>query len=42
MGVTAKALAKAIPNAQYRVIEGQGHDVAAEAIAPTLIEFFNS
>ncbi len=37
---TALALAKAIPNAQYRVLEGQTHDVAAEAIAPVLVEFF--
>ncbi len=37
---TAQALAKAIPHAQYRVLEGQTHDVAAEAIAPVLVEFF--
>jgi pimeloyl-ACP methyl ester carboxylesterase len=34
------ALAKAIPNAQYRILEGQPHEVAAAAIAPVLIEFF--
>jgi pimeloyl-ACP methyl ester carboxylesterase len=39
---TAKALAKAIPHAQYRTLEGQTHEVAAEAIAPVLVEFFNS
>ncbi len=39
---TALALAKAIPHAQHRTIEGQGHDVASEAIAPVLVEFFTS
>ena len=37
---TAMALAKAIPNAQHRTLEGQTHEVAAEALAPVLIEFF--
>lgn len=37
---TAKALAKAIPHAQYRTLEGQTHEVASEALAPVLIEFF--
>jgi hypothetical protein len=36
------ALAKAIPNAQHRTLEGQTHEVAAEAIAPVLVEFFTS
>jgi pimeloyl-ACP methyl ester carboxylesterase len=40
MRETAVALAKAIPNAQHRVLEGQTHEVAAEAIAPVLVEFF--
>jgi pimeloyl-ACP methyl ester carboxylesterase len=35
-----KTLAKAIPHAQYRVLEGQTHEVKPEAIAPALIEFF--
>lgn len=39
---TARALAKAIPNATYRVLEGQTHDVAPDVIAPVLIEFFQS
>jgi pimeloyl-ACP methyl ester carboxylesterase len=39
---TAQALADAIPNAQYRTLEGQGHDVSGEALAPVLTEFFNS
>jgi pimeloyl-ACP methyl ester carboxylesterase len=40
--VTAKALADAIPNAQHRTLEGQTHEVAAEALAPVLIEFFEA
>jgi pimeloyl-ACP methyl ester carboxylesterase len=42
MHVTATALAKAIPNAQHRTLEGQTHEVASEAVAPVLIEFFKS
>ncbi len=42
MHVTAVALAKAMPNAQHRTLEGQTHEVAAEAIAPVLVEFFTS
>ena len=42
MRTTALALAKAIPNAQHRTLEGQTHEVAAEAIAPVLIEFFQA
>lgn len=37
---TAKALANAIPNAQHRTLDGQTHEVAAEALAPVLIDFF--
>jgi pimeloyl-ACP methyl ester carboxylesterase len=37
---TAQALKKAIPNSQLRVLEGQTHDVQAEALAPVLKEFF--
>ena len=40
MHITAVALANAIPNAQHRTLEGQTHEVAAEAIAPVLVEFF--
>ncbi len=40
MHETALALAKAIPNAQQRTLEGQKHEVAAEVIAPVLVEFF--
>ena len=42
MHVTAVALAKAIPNAQHRTLEGQTHEVESEALAPVLIEFFKS
>lgn len=40
MHTTAKALAKAIPNAHHQTLEGQTHEVSAEALAPVLIEFF--
>jgi len=36
----AEALARVLPNAQRRTLEGQTHDVAPEAIAPVLEEFF--
>jgi pimeloyl-ACP methyl ester carboxylesterase len=42
MHITATTLANAIPNAQHRTLEGQGHEVVAEAIAPMLVEFFNA
>jgi pimeloyl-ACP methyl ester carboxylesterase len=34
----AKALVADMPNAAYRVLEGQDHAVAAEALAPVLVE----
>jgi pimeloyl-ACP methyl ester carboxylesterase len=37
---TANALAKAIPNAQHRTLEGQPHDVNLDVLAPVLVEFF--
>lgn len=37
---TALTLSKAIPNAEFRTIEGQTHAVSSEAIAPILAEFF--
>src|SRR5687768_14679915 len=40
MHITAMALANAIPDSQHRTLEGQTHEVAAEALAPVLIEFF--
>lgn len=42
MHETAQALQASMPNAQWRVLEGQTHDVAPDAIAPLLIEFFQS
>ncbi len=39
---TATALAKAIPHAQHRTLEGQTHDVNLEVLAPVLVEFFNA
>lgn len=40
MREAVRALARAIPGAEYRTLEGQTHDVAAEAIAPVLTSFF--
>jgi pimeloyl-ACP methyl ester carboxylesterase len=37
----AQTTANNIPNAQYRIVEGQTHEVAAEAIAPVLKEWFS-
>jgi len=42
MRTTAKALADAIPDGQYRTLEGQTHDVSADVLAPVLVEFFTS
>ena len=41
MRVSAVRIAKAIPNARRRTIEGQGHNASPEAVAPVLIEFFS-
>jgi pimeloyl-ACP methyl ester carboxylesterase len=41
MHTTAAALANAIPHGQHRVLVGQTHEVASEALAPVLIEFFS-
>ena len=38
----AEAIAAALPNAQRRTLEGQTHDVAPDALAPVLREFFAS
>jgi uncharacterized protein YndB with AHSA1/START domain/pimeloyl-ACP methyl ester carboxylesterase len=35
-----RSLASALPNAQYRTLEGQTHAVKARAHAPALVEFF--
>ncbi len=37
---TATRLAKAIPHAQHRTLEGQPHDVDRNVLAPLLVEFF--
>ncbi len=39
MRVTGEALARAIPHAQHRTLEGQSHDVDVKVLAPVLIEF---
>ncbi|RIH82545.1 putative hydrolase [Calidithermus terrae] len=41
MHVTALALAEAIPNARHLTLDGQTHEVTAEALAPVLVEFFS-
>ncbi len=38
--LAAKAIASQIPGAQYRVLEGQRHDVSPEVLARVLEEFF--
>jgi pimeloyl-ACP methyl ester carboxylesterase len=38
----ALAAAAALPNAQHRILDGQGHDIAPDAIAPVIIEFFTA
>src|SRR5258708_1616100 len=35
-----KAAADALPTAAYRTLDGQTHDVAPDALAPVLVEFF--
>jgi hypothetical protein len=35
-----EALAEALPNGEFRLLAGQGHDVAPDVIAPVLVEFF--
>lgn len=42
MRASADRIGQAIPNARRSTIEGQGHDVNPEAIAPVLIEFFST
>jgi pimeloyl-ACP methyl ester carboxylesterase len=40
--ITAQALTESIPNAKHCTLKGQTHNVAAEALAPVLIEFFTN
>jgi pimeloyl-ACP methyl ester carboxylesterase len=42
MRETAEKLARVIPHARRCTLEGQTHEVAAEALAPVLIEFFEA
>jgi pimeloyl-ACP methyl ester carboxylesterase len=41
METSATALAKAIPHAQHKTLQGQSHDVNLEVLAPVLVEFFS-
>lgn len=42
MHTTAVTLANAMPKGQHRTLEGQTHEVASEALAPVLVEFFKA
>ncbi len=42
MRVAAEALAEAMPQGEHRTLAGQTHEVAAEALAPVLVEFFKA
>jgi pimeloyl-ACP methyl ester carboxylesterase len=42
MRETARALADILPEGQHRILEGQEHNVAPEALAPVLMEFFKA
>ena len=37
-----KAVARSIPGAAHRVLDGQTHNVSPAALAPELLEFFNT
>lgn len=36
----ARAAADALPTAEFRVVDGQTHDVAPDALAPALVDYF--
>lgn len=38
----AQAAAKNVERAEYKALQGQGHDVSPEAIAPVLVHFFKA
>lgn len=40
MQTSAATLAQALPQGEHRVLAGQTHEVAPEALAPVLVEFF--
>jgi pimeloyl-ACP methyl ester carboxylesterase len=42
MQQAARAIADAAPQGRYGLLQGQTHEVAAEALAPVLIEFFTA
>jgi len=42
MHTTAVALASAMPDGKHRTLEGQTHEVAADVLAPVLVEFFSA
>jgi pimeloyl-ACP methyl ester carboxylesterase len=42
MQQAARAIADAAPHGRYGLLQGQTHEVAAEALAPVLIEFFTA
>lgn len=42
MASAGHAVAKAVPHAVHRVLDGQNHNVSAQALAPELLEFFTS
>lgn len=39
---TATALAKTIPHAQHRTLQGQSHDVDLQVLSPVLVEFYTA
>jgi len=40
MAGTARALSAAMPHGELRIVDGQDHNVTADAVAPVLTEFF--
>jgi pimeloyl-ACP methyl ester carboxylesterase len=38
---SADKIAKAVPNAQRRTIDGEGHNVSSKVLAPVLVKFFS-
>jgi pimeloyl-ACP methyl ester carboxylesterase len=39
MSRTAQAIAEAVPHGQYRILDGQSHDLVAEVLGPVVREF---
>ncbi len=42
MHQAAQSLAEALPNARYRTLEGQTHDMVPAVVGPVLEEFFRA